>query len=210
MPHLDDPDFDGISGDVYNGGSDGFTSLPRPPPDGVAMRYHFRQMTVSLLLSAFVLACGITPPLVQHAHTGGDDTTHRHGDCHELAHSGRHEHDGGHHGHATATDVSLLADCVAHLHWRFFGVEFSMPTPDEPTDNDDQSTVPPAIVRATNEEGVTARSGPSFDRVPMVGVYGPSADVVRDSEPAARPPNRGTSIPLCDSARLERSGVLLA
>jgi hypothetical protein len=90
-------------------------------------------------------------------------------------------------------------------------MEFSIPAPEEPADNDDdEGAVPPAIVRAMNEEVLTTQAGPSFGRVLLVGIYRPSADVVRNSEPVPRPPHLVTSIPLCDSARLERSGVLLA
>jgi len=177
------------------------------------MRNRSRRKVLNLLLSALVLAWGMVPPGVQHAHAGGNNTTHRHDDCHEVAHHGSHSHDSDdeHHEHATVPDVSLLADYVLHLHWQFLGMEFSMPAPEEPADNgDDQGTVPPAIVRAMNEEGLTTQAGPSFGRVLLAVPCTPNADVVRNSEPVPRPPNLVTSIPLCDSARLERSGVLLA
>jgi hypothetical protein len=216
MPHLADSDFDGMSGDVYN--EDRKTdpvslALPLFPADNVAMRNRFRRKTLNLLLSALVLAWGILPPGVQHAHAGGSDATHRHDDCHEVAHHASHnyESDYEHHDHATISDVSLLVDYVLHLHWQFLGVEFSMPVPEEPADgNDDEGTVPPAIVRVMNEQVLTTQAGPSFGRVLLVGIYTPSADLVRNSEPVPCPPNLVTSIPLCDSARLERSRVLLA
>ena len=86
-----------------------------------------------------------------------------------------------------------------------------MPAPQQPADGgDDQGTFPPAIVRAVNEIVLATQAGPSFGRVLLDGIYTPSADVVRDFDPLPRPPNLVESIPLCDSARLERSGVLLA
>ena len=177
------------------------------------MRNRFWQKTMNLLLSALVLAWGIVPPGVQHAHAGGSDTTHKHDTtCREVAHhdSHNHESDEGHHEQATESDLSLLADYVLHLHWRYLGVEFSMPMPEEPADGDDEGTVPPAVVRGMNEVVPTTQAGPSFCRVVLATLCTPNADVVLTLTPAPRSPNLVTSIPLCDSARLERTGVLLA
>ncbi len=173
----------------------------------------FRQKTMNLLLSALVLAWGIVPPGVQHVHAGGSDPTHGHGGRHEVAHDGSHDHesDDEHHDHAAVSDVSLSADAVLHLHWRLLGVEFSMPVPEEPVEDDaDGDAVPPAIVRMISEIVPATQAGPSFGRVLLAAICAPGADVVRSLEPIPRPPNLVTSIPLCDSARLERSGVLLA
>jgi hypothetical protein len=90
-------------------------------------------------------------------------------------------------------------------------MEFSLPAPGEPADGtSDESTIPPAIVRVMNPIVPTPRTDPAFGRMLLAVVRAPSADVVRSLEPIPRPPNLVTSIPLCDSARLERSGVLLA
>ncbi len=177
------------------------------------MQNRSRRKVLNLLLSALVLAWGMVPPGVQHAHAGGCDPAHRHDGCNEADHHGSHDHDSddGHHEHATVPDVLLSADDVFHLHWQFFGMEFFMPVPEEPSDNgDDKGAVLPAIIRAMNEEVLTTQAGPSFGRVLPEVTCAPNADVVRNSEPAPRPSNLVTSIPLCDSARLERSGVLLS
>lgn len=173
----------------------------------------FRQKTTNLLLSALVLAWGIVPPGVQHVHAGGSDPTHGHGERHEVAHDGSHHHesDDEHHDQATVSDVSLPADDVLHLHWRLLGVEFSMPVSEEPVEDDaDGDAVPSAIVRVISEIVPATQAGPAFGRVLPAAICAPGADVARSLEPIPRPPNLVTSIPLCDSARLERSGVLLA
>ena len=86
-----------------------------------------------------------------------------------------------------------------------------MPVPETPADgNDDQGADPPAFVRVMNEVVPVVQSGPSLDRVFLAAVCSPSVDAVWSLEPIPRPHNLVTSIPLCDSARLERSGVLLA
>ena len=168
---------------------------------------------MSLLLSALVLAWGAIPPGVEHAHVGGSDANHQHDKCDEMAHHGLHDHesDEDHHEHATVSDVSLLADNVLHLHWQLLGLEFSIPVPEEPADGtEDEGTAVPAVVRVMNENVPAAQAGPSFDRVFLAAICAPSIDVVWSLEPIPRPLDLVTSIPLCDSARLERSGVLLA
>ncbi len=177
------------------------------------MRNRFRQKTLSLLLSALVLAWGIVPLGFQHAHAGGNKPTHIHDKCREMVHHDSHDHesDEEHHEHATDSNVSLLADYVLHLHWRLLGVEFSMPVSEEPVEDDvDGDAVPSAIVRMISEIVPATQAGPSLGRVLLAVTCTSNADVVRNSDPVPRPPNLVTSIPLCDSARLERSGVLLA
>jgi len=179
------------------------------------MRNGFGRKVMSLLLSALLLAWGLVPPGFQHAHSGGSDFTHRHDNGREVAHSGSHGHDSDdqHHEHAALPDVSLFADYAdyaLHLHWQLLGVEFSMPVSEKPVDGNDEGTAPPAFVRVMNEVFPVGQAGPSFGRVLLSAICTPSADVVRSLEPVPRSPNFVTSIPLCDSARLERSGVLLS
>ena len=179
------------------------------------MRNRFRRTMLSLMLSALVLAWGIVPPVVQHAHVGGNDTSHQHGNRppQTVPHHASHEHDSDaeRHEHSTVPEDSLLADFVSHLHWQFFGMDFSMPVPEEPGDDtDDEGTVPPMVVRVMDEVVPATQAGPSLCRVLCAAICTPTADVVWTLTPAPRSPSLVTSIPLCDSARLERSGVLLA
>lgn len=85
-----------------------------------------------------------------------------------------------------------------------------MPLSEERTDGDDREGVPLVVVRVLDEIVPATQAGPSLGRVLLAAICAPSADVVRNLEKIPRPPNLVTSIPLCDSARLERSGVLLA
>ena len=177
------------------------------------MRKCIRQKTTSLLLSALVLAWGIVPPGVEHSHAGGSDATHGHEHHHEVAHHGSHDHDFSdqHCESEPLPQVSLLADSVRHLHWRFLGMKFSMPAPGQPTDNgDDQGDLPPAIVCGVDEGVLAMHTGPAFARTLLFGICEPSIDVVCGMRPIPPSPNLVTTMPLCDSARLERSGVLLA
>lgn len=176
------------------------------------MTYHFQRKTISLLLSALVLAWGIVPLGIQHAHEGGSDATHRHESGHEVAHH-RHDHDADdeHHEHANQPKVSLSVDSVAHFHWQLLGIVFSMPVPEQPTDcSDGEDTFPPAVVRVMNEIVRATHAGPSFMRMLQAAICAPSADAFWRLEPIPRRLNLVASVPLCDSARFERSGVLLA
>jgi hypothetical protein len=177
------------------------------------MRNGFRQKAMNLLLSALVLAWGFVPPGFEHAHAGGD-SDHQHDQCREVSHHGSHHHDADdeHHEHAAEpedTDGTLLVEFALHFHWQLLGVEFSMPVPTEPADGDDGGPVPPVVVRVMSEIVPATQAGLAFGRALLAANCAPSADVVRNLEPIPRPPNLVTSIPLCDSARLERSGVLL-
>lgn len=184
------------------------------------MRNRFRQKMTSLLLSALVLVLGVVPPGVEHAHAGGENSSHQHDKCHETAHndlhsSHSHDHHSSekHHEHKTApADKSRLADLVSHLHWQFFGIDFSMLIPEKPANNtDDEENLPPAVIRAMEDVVPAIQAGPSFGRMLLAATCTLNVvDVVWSQEPVPRPSNLVTTIPLCDSARLERSGVLLS
>ncbi len=181
----------------------------------VSMRNDFGRKILKFLLSALVLAWGTVSPAIQHAHVEGNDPTHRHADRHELTHHPAHHHDsdGEHYQRLTVADLSPLTDFVVHLHLRWLGIECSLPVPEEPVQGNDEDTPPPAIVHSV-EQTVPAtvpatRAGPSLARVLLAVIRAPHVDVVPDLTPVPRP-RSATSIPLCDSARLERSGVLLA
>ena len=89
-------------------------------------------------------------------------------------------------------------------------MEFSMTMPEQPTEgNDDEGTVPLVVIRVMNEVVPASQTAPSLDRILLANLFASNADVVRRTDPIPHPPDLGTSIPLCDSARLERTGVLL-
>jgi hypothetical protein len=183
------------------------------------MRNGFRPKAINLMLSALVLTWGFVPPGFAHAHSGGGDSDHRHdtrrdvthGDAHHHNHDAHHhDSDGEHHEHASEFDFTVLEDSVLHFHWQLLGVEFSVPFRESPVEDDRPETAPPVVVRVMNEVVSPTQAGPSFDRVHLVGNCAPGTDIVRNLDPIPRSQNLATSIPLCDSARLERSGVLLA
>ena len=172
---------------------------------------NFLNKTLTLLLVATTLAGWLMPPGVRHAHAGGEEAHshhHDHEDDHRHGHHACESH--GEHGVAER-DVEAAGLVVAHIHFNFLGFGFSLPCPD--SDEDDP----------TNQ-----------DRIATFGFVGLSKEVLlqRESardiaivfsidlqcwfhrEEALEALHRLVALRLdrsllCDSARFERSGVLL-
>jgi len=134
--------------------------------------------------------------------------------AHHGAHDGDHHHDldsaDGHRQHTATPNVPLFADLVLHAHWHFFGLDFSMPVPELPADENADIACPMAIVRPSEAVALTPQAGPLFDGVHLAAQGTLSAGVAEIPAPLPRQPNLVASLLLCDSARLERSGVLRA
>lgn len=165
------------------------------------------------MLSALALGWGSIPQGVTHSHVGGMDPTHRHGAGDKVAHYDSHCHDSdaGHHEHATEFNVVSLRDSTAHLHWRLLGLAFSMPLPEEPDDGaEDRDMLPPTIVRTMNQVVSASWVGPLPGRALPLHASPASSDAVDKLTATAGSPTAATSIPLCDVARRELCGVLLA
>lgn len=180
----------------------------------VTVRKRLIPTALSVVLSASVLACGITPPAIRHAHHGGADTNHCHDDGakHDSETCHHHEPDGSDHRHeeAVGTALACLGDSLAHLHWRIFGLSFCMPTPQDGEHDEDGGGTSSALVWLVDELPTLIQTGERSQGVPLAAPPAPGADrVAAESSPSHHSPPV-SAIPLCDSARLERSGVLLA
>jgi hypothetical protein len=85
-----------------------------------------------------------------------------------------------------------------------------LPAPDHDEGDDHGPGPEPALVRLADELPTVTVFGASpawaFSLLPRE----PASDSVPATTTRSHPPNLIASIPLCDSARLERSGVLLA
>jgi len=174
----------------------------------------------TLLLTAAVLTGSLVTPAVRHSHSEGDrphshatdvvddDPSHEH---HGHAH-GKNDVHGSRHRHApNAPVMEELSDQAPHLHISLLGFDFTFPQEGEPTGPpvpDDKGRL--VVLRITPD--VVSNSTVAFaDLVDLSPV--PSASAGQNDlemSPAAkslvRPIDR---ILLCDSARCERSGVLL-
>jgi hypothetical protein len=172
----------------------------------------FSRTATNLFLSALVLAWGIVPPAVRHSHEGGEDTRHRHDAVAD------HGHDHGERGHTgdadsapAGSDVSpaVLRALVVHLHWSVFGVDFSVPVPEDDQPNDGSNDAELAVVRLVDSVPTPAidRNGPASIAPMTVAQLGLESAVVPNPPLASF--HLTQPVPLCDRARHERSGVLL-
>tara|TARA_R110002072_G_C7972516_1_gene534950 strand:- start:8834 stop:9382 length:549 start_codon:yes stop_codon:yes gene_type:complete len=181
---------------------------------------------MAILLSGAVLASSVLPPAVCHAHSNGEPShshgeDHKHSDPLERGHVHRHETptDSGHtdHDHSQAANgllesVRKIKPPVAHLHFAIAGFDFSLPLP-----SDDGVTGPLTpecydagffgIVRLTDDTITVSQ----VDLSAVVDVSIAIAVTLGVSVGAARWNHVRTADRsfLCDSARCERSGVLL-
>lgn len=171
---------------------------------------------LNYLLSSFVVAWGILPPALIHSHEGGGDTEHRHEGrkaAVESAEDHGHVHDAKsteHGDHPQKSDhATLLGSLVAHLHWDFLGVDLSIPVPAEDGGRDRAGEQEQVLIRLTDESPILGSSSDSLaaSHMPLLQAR---LDCVAAETPPSRPVGVIASIPLCDSARFERSGVLLS
>lgn len=176
------------------------------------MRKRFGRTATNLLLSALVLAWGIVPPAVRHGHDGGDEPNHRHkAVAHHSHEHGDHDHpsDGASRSVESQVSPSALRGLVFHLHWSFFGVEFSVPMSEDDQSDDARHAAEPAIVRL-----VASVPAPVLHNSTFMGGFSatgaqPALDLPVGLTSSLTNPNLTRSAPLCDRARHERSGVLL-
>lgn len=190
--------------------------------------------TMTILLSGAVLASASLPPGFCHAHAGGDrehshhaagaghhhvdaQLTHEHheeGDEERRSHHSpnqddRHRHDGSH------EEERGIESPAAHLHFLTAGFDFSLPLPvDGHSDGplgpmgDDAGFV--GIFRLTDDFTVVSQVDlASIVDVSVADVLTIDVSADEDDARARWLKGRADRIFLCDSARCERSGVLL-
>lgn len=190
------------------------------------------QNVMTILLSGAVLASSVLPPAVCHAHSGGN-RDHAHGRDHGAPDSTHHHHDHGHHHHVSddsdheghdherPANESPRSDAeielaAAHLHFSIAGFDFSLPLPSDDSSNGPLSPTGHdagyvGVVRLTDDTITVPRV--DLSAVVDVSIVGPL--VVDSSVDAAVQAARWLCAwttdrtLLCDSARCERSGVLL-
>ena len=212
-------DVDGLSGRPYDFGS-AYWPVVAIRLGRLALSFcespvnRLRTTLLNYLLSSLVMAWGMLPPALVHAHEGGDQAGHRHAAPVGLA--DEHSHDDGSHGcqhshHEDGFQISPeLGGIVAHAHWELFGVDFSWPVPDEGNHEGNSRSVEPVLVRLANEPVPVTVTSVIHSGLIGATALQPALDVVRSASAPTRAANPVAALPLCDSARLERSGVLRA
>ncbi len=188
------------------------------------MPYFLCRRSLNLLLCAVMLAGALIPPGVRHAHGGVGDPfaphSHHAPDC--LAEAVGHPHSGEsdhgyprHHGpldvERPPAAIRCALDHAWHLHFTLLGFDFTLPESD-PLPADEGQTDPRdlAIIRAPVDRRPTLPGGDPWGRLVESNFQTVRPDGVTTLQAVAQPPPPVTTHPLCDSARQERSGVLLA
>lgn len=188
---------------------------------------------MTILLSGAVLASSVLPPGVCHAHSEGD-RSHSHKLDHEQSDSDEHNHGHGHHHddgafsdhdehrHHESSEcedertAGGIDPALGHLHFSIAGFDFSLPLPShDGSDGPLSSTGDQAgcfgVVRLTDETITVSRVELSdVIDLPMPAplAFASLVDATQDAARwrCVRAADRSL---LCDSARCERSGVLL-
>jgi hypothetical protein len=174
--------------------------------------------SLSLFLAATVLAGGIFPPATRHGHEGGSDLSHRHDsrlqiqpERHDYIARMEHPGDVPSHRRAAVPEGGATADWSAHLHFVWLGFRLTLPDSGSSDKNGDvHNTKQLVFVRAGRDLTSSSHSGYGLDRALTLALQQALPDVAAIS-PAFRCSFQPvvTSL-LCDRARHERSGVLLA
>lgn len=163
------------------------------------------------VLLAAVLLGSSAPPPVKHVHSEGK-SPHQHGspDLSVANHKHRHPHPHTH-SQLQAPGTAVRSLELPHSHWSFLG--FDLFVPPLPTENSDDDQSQPNINPVRVCLSVCEQVGRFLDGSPLADGWTASSDGQPDVAvaPAAHARERRTcaALPLCDSARLVRSGVQL-
>lgn len=89
-------------------------------------------------------------------------------------------------------------------------MHFSPPAPEDGEHNEDDDASGLALVQLVDQVPALRPGNHGLRAVPPVAPPQRGLDLVAVTNLPSRPPNLISAIPLCEGARLERSGVLLA
>ncbi len=175
------------------------------------MRISPHQKLISWLLAALLLVNGIGAQGFNHAHAEGNES-HSHANdgmvahvcgVHRNSHHGDHPTEQPHHG-----DGDLTPTRVLHTHLSLFGLVFSIPDSEDTHDADEVSQSS-SFLRLNDQRNVLLVDrylDMEFLRtLTLAATFG---DAVANHV-AVLTSSQVASTPLCDSARFERTGVLL-
>ncbi len=181
------------------------------------MAKNLPRASLNCLLSASLLVWSLAPPAVQHEHAGGTDLSHHHDRADavpDAIHGACRLHRGNGWGQtdSAAAASKAIAGQASHFHFDWLGFRLMFPDPDSPTDKgQDHSTPKLLFIQAGRDSVPQVHLGSRLDKSLSLS----SPDGIAIETAVACPATscsflRITSHPLCDRARHERSGVLLA
>ena len=165
---------------------------------------------LNVMLLAITSVWGTCSPAMRHAHEGGGSSHDSHPRVHHHSH---HEHRDASKtrtacpwGHDDAR--ANASDCAEHLHWVLLGFDLTLPVNQNGQDRERSSGSEPTIVRLVEEPVAVLVAAWQNSAADQAGVWAcvPGAGAVVSA--SLRWVNPIAALPLCDSARFERSGVL--
>jgi hypothetical protein len=178
------------------------------------MTIHSGRRKTSLLLAGTLLAASLAPPGIRHHHplAEGDGASHWHEDGHKTFGGIGHD-DTECHNHRAASQHSpvALAGGQWHLHVYLFG--FRVTIPDSDPDQGDRSPDEQAdlVVWQLGEQPLLRQvTEPNAVQCIAPQLAGSTLGDAAPTQAAVSAPPPVSCAPLCDIARRERSGVLLA
>jgi hypothetical protein len=171
--------------------------------------------TTCFLLSILLLASAVAPPAVRHAHplAAGGEVHHRH-DANRELHGGHHhdtDHADDHLQDQYAGGCLSSSDHFWHLHVPLLGLTLALPETASDENDCDSNDTDTVFLPGSNQELLSCQAAPSASLQQIIGVslstspYEAALMQVVVSAPAPV-----SCAPLCDRARRERSGVLIA
>lgn len=185
------------------------------------MRLSARNLSTLLLIAVMAMPA-VSSPAVRHRHADGDKPhqhgvasadRHGHSHTHGSRHSPRHSHSAdatkAKHSHDGRASHSAQSP-VEHLHVFWFGFQSSLPLPAPERSDSPRPT-------ASTEQWVPLISEVTLPDASQLGSHIPALDLLTPTELTPRLPAHSKIRPLrqsavallCDTARRERSGVLV-
>jgi hypothetical protein len=175
----------------------------------------FPRAPLSLLLVAAMLAWSFSPPLLQHAHEGGSEH-HHHADAACAPTADAHlRHHASHREQSRSVPVTpkAIAEETSHLHFEWLGFRLTLPDTESPANQGDDHRCKSKLlfVQASRSSAPLVHSGSRLDASPLVlPLNAMAADMAATGPAVSGSLLPVVSLPLCDRARHERSGVQLS
>jgi hypothetical protein len=183
------------------------------------MLHRITRPLLTVMLSAILLAGSMMPQGIRHKHSGGSDLSHKHRNLSSTSPSHSH-HDETLHGddhsqscrsQSPTTVGGSLWECATHLHFEWFGLQWAFPDSGKAADENRDTNESQLVSLCSSEYlGITPQQNIRIEKFSLL-VYPCSPLQVSGEIQVVNFFSQPVTINLlCDRARHERSGVLLA
>jgi Ni/Co efflux regulator RcnB len=163
------------------------------------------QKFVCLFLAATMLAGLFASPAIQHTHTDAENShTHVKHDEHD-----EHTHNHSHDDSSSDKEDSVLS-AMSHLHFNWLGFDFTLPKRPYDSENGEQTDETIVFISANSTEATLLSHFSTFIKpLTFNNISGSFTAITANASTALYSGYAESHYFLCDTARGERSGVLL-